>query len=373
MQLLFYFFLAITFVQCVYWLIFLIAFARKDKEASKQTTLQPTQPPVSVIVCAHDEEENLKELVPLLLAQHYPDFEVIIVNDRSNDNTYDWLLAETKKDLRLRMVNVEETPTTLNAKKYALTLGIKAAKNDWLLFTDADCRPQSNLWLRTMAQAFSESTQFVLGYSPYAKSAGMLNRFIRFETVITAIQYLGFALLGKPYMGIGRNLAYRKSYFLNAKGFTTLLPITGGDDDLYVNRHATPENTQVVIGAESLVESTPQTTWGNFRNQKLRHLSVGKHYRLKHRVMLGLFTLSWMFFWFTLPALLIFQTGVWFVAGGFLLRQLLMMAAVNNANARLGRTFELAALPVLDFMYAFYYLVAGLMALVSKKVRWKKN
>lgn len=369
LQLLLYFFVGVSIIQIIYWLLFWIAFSRKDQKL--QASLQPVYPPVSIIVCAHDEEANLKTLVPLLLQQDYPDFEVVIVNDRSNDATYDWLLEETKRESRLRMVQVEETPSTMNAKKYALTLGIKAAKHEWLLLTDADCRPMEPSWIKTMSQAFTTETIFVLGYSPYTKSEGMLNRFIRFETLLTGIQYIAFALMGNPYMGVGRNLAYRKSFFLNVKGFNTLLPITGGDDDLFVNRHSKAENTQVVIGKGAIVESAPQTTWKNFWNQKLRHLSVGKYYRFKHRVLLGVFAITWMLYWFTIPLLLVTQTELIIIGVAFLLRQLIMVFAVNKAADRLGYGFELAALPVLDFMYAFYYLVAGLMALVSKKVRWK--
>lgn len=369
LQLLLYFFIGVSIIQIVYWLIYWIAFSRKDQKS--QVSLQPAYPPVSIIVCAHDEEENLKALIPLLLKQDYPDFEVVIVNDRSNDATFDWLLGETKREPRLRMVQVEETPSTMNAKKYALTLGIKAAKHEWLLLTDADCRPREQSWIKTMSQAFTPETIFVLGYSPYTKSEGMLNRFIRFETLLTGIQYMAFALMGNPYMGVGRNLAYRKSFFLNVKGFNTLLPITGGDDDLFVNRHSKADNTQVVIGSGAIVESAPQTTWKNFWNQKLRHLSVGKYYRFKHRVLLGVFAITWMLYWFTIPLLLVTQTELVIIGVAFLLRQLIVVLAVNKAADRLGYGFELAALPVLDFMYAFYYLVASLMALVSKKVRWK--
>ena len=203
--------------------------------------------PVSVIVCAHDEEQNLRDLIPLLLSQNHPDFEIIIVDDRSNDGTFDLLLQETSKDHRLRMVHVNRTPQLFNAKKYALTLGIKAAKYEWLLLTDADCRPDSKNWISSFTKHFSQTTQFVLGFSPYEKRPGILNAFIRFETLMSGIQYLSFASLGIPYMGVGRNLSYRRSKFLAEKGFNNFIKTTGGDDDLFVNQHARKANTAVCI------------------------------------------------------------------------------------------------------------------------------
>ncbi|MEJ0056537.1 MAG: glycosyltransferase [Bacteroidota bacterium] len=172
-----------------------------------------------IIVCAHDEEENLKALVPLLLGQEYPEFEVIIVEDRCNDGTYDYLLAATKQDARLKMVRVRHLPEHLNGKKFALTLGIKAASHEWVLLTDADCKPAGNQWIRSMTSHFQPDKQIVIGYSPYIRSSSYLNAFIRFESLITGIQFIGWALLGRPYMGVGRNLAYRKNLFFENKGF----------------------------------------------------------------------------------------------------------------------------------------------------------
>ena len=141
MYLLIIVFLTAVGIQFIYFTVFRVAFSRKQAER------QPQHLPVSVIVCAHDEEKNLKELIPQLLAQDYPEFEVIIVDDRSNDATFDFLLAETARDHRLRMVHVNRTPPHANSKKYALTLGIKASRYEWLLLTDADCRPNGSAWI----------------------------------------------------------------------------------------------------------------------------------------------------------------------------------------------------------------------------------
>ncbi len=327
--------------------------------------------PVSIIVCAHDEEENLKALIPQLLAMDYPEFEVIIVEDRSNDGTYDYLLEATKLDSKLKMVRVQQTPDHINGKKFGLTLGIKAARYEWLLFTDADCRPVSKNWITEMSARFTGKSEIVIGFSSYEKAPGLLNSFIRFETFLTAIQYIGFALIGKPYMGVGRNLAYRKPLFINNKGFNTHLGVMGGDDDLFVNEHAHEDNTAVSISKEALVVSKPKTTLQSFYYQKLRHLSVGKKYKLGDRAILGIFAITWILTWiFVVPAAF-FSPWLYWIGGAFLLRWVLLVTLFHFGPKRLGDSFEAWKTPFLDFIYAFYYLVAGLVALVSKKVRWK--
>jgi glycosyltransferase involved in cell wall biosynthesis len=328
--------------------------------------------PVSLIVCAHDEEENLRRLIPVLLQQDHPSLEIIIVNDRSNDNTYDFLLEQTALDPRLKMVHVKSTPPHVNGKKFALTLGIRAASNEWIILTDADCEPASQSWVRKMAERFTQETYFVLGYSPYQHREGFLNLFIRFESMVTALQYLSFAALKNPYMGVGRNLAYRKSLFLDKKGFNNFLHITGGDDDLFVNQHANARNTQVQFAPEAVVYSMPKTSWGDFLNQKVRHLSVGKLYKFKHRFLLGWITLSWIITLFVGVPLLFITPYYYVVVGVLLVRWLLMTLSIDNFAKRSGVGFGLWVVPVLDFLYPIYYISTGLVTLFTRKVRWKK-
>ncbi|MEO5976980.1 MAG: glycosyltransferase [Chryseolinea sp.] len=358
-------------VQIIYFILFIAAF--NTAEAGKETTPLP----VSVIVCAHDEEQNLRELIPMLLSQqHAAAFEILVVNDRSNDATFDMLLEESSKDHRLKMVHVNRTPPHVDPKKYAITLGIKAARYEWILLTDADCRPQGNSWIATMSKHFAESTNFVLGYSPYQKLPGFLNTFIRFESLLTAIQYISFCLLGTPYMGVGRNLAYRRSKFLESKGFNNLLHITGGDDDLYVNQYATGPATQVCIEPDAQMYSIPKKTWGEFYKQKLRHISVGKGYKFSHKLLLGSFIFTWVLSWLLVISLAAISGNlqppflVWFLGLTFF-RVLILTLVYVKATKTLGQKFEWWAIVALDFIYAFYYLVVGLRALVTKKVKWK--
>jgi glycosyltransferase involved in cell wall biosynthesis len=357
---------SIVGIQMIYFIGYLITFSRKRAQGTI------TGIPVSIIVCAHDEEENLRELVPLLLSQDYPAFEVIIVEDRCNDGTFDYLLEATKGDPRLKMVRVQHLPPNMNGKKYALTLGIKAAAHDWMLFTDADCRPAGRHWITSMASQFGDGKEIVIGYSPYAKSPGYLNSFIRFESLITGIQFMGRALRGRPYMGMGRNLAYRKSLFLDNKGFHKHMGITGGDDDLFVNEHATRENTAVCLGEDSLMRSIPKKSCREYFYQKLRHLSVGKRYKFSDKLTLGLFSLTWLSTWFVvLPIIILDPAAGPFLWVGFVLREGVLISVVYRASRALRDPFEAWKTPFLDFNYAIYYLGTGLTALVSKRVRWR--
>jgi glycosyltransferase involved in cell wall biosynthesis len=353
-------------IQLFFLIFYWIQFSRSAKAVDSSKA-----PGFSVIVCAHDEEENLKQLIPLLLAQQYTNFEVIVVDDRSNDGTYDFLLHETKRHASLRMVHVRTTPDHIHGKKYALTLGIKAARFDWVVLTDADCRPSSN-WLSSLAPHIAEPTDFVLGASPYQKTKGLLNTFIRFEAAVTWMQCAGFALGGMPYMGLGRNLAYRKSVFLDNKGFHGFLGTTGGDDDLFVNRHARSGNTAVMLGATSVVMSVPKKTWADFFRQKIRHLAVGKKYKWKHRMVLGVFMLTWVGSWL-LAGVLATTPYAGFAFGLLMLKILVFMATLHTVSKKTGFEFEAWKTLFLDFIYAFYYLTTSPVALLTKRIQWKKN
>ena len=359
-------FFAAVGIQLLYLIFFLIAFARRRIVGESQT------PPVSIIVCAHDEEENLNELIPKLLSQRYPVFEVIIVNDRSNDGTYDYLREATEVNPSLRMVQVDRVPSHANGKKFGLTLGIKAAAYEWLLFTDADCRPADEQWIMGMSRHFRNEVSIVTGVSLYQKEPGLLNLFIRFEGWITALQYLGFALLGSPYMGVGRNLAYRKSLFLEKKGFNQFLGVVGGDDDLFVNQHATADNLEIELDPATRVFSVPKKTGKSLYDQKVRHLSVGKHYRLKHRILLAAFAISWMITWLVGSALISLGAAGWGMAVTLLLRVILIIILLRTLSKKTGVPFEWWSVPLLDFLYSFYYISTGLTALSTKKIQWTK-
>jgi len=347
----------------IYWLVILIKILGFKPKPNRNN-------PVSVIVCAHNELDNLKKLIPFLLNQDHSDFEIVIVDDRSDDGTYDYLLENNSK--RLKFVRIDQVHDHINAKKFALTMGIKAATNDILLLTDADCIPSSTSWVSKMTGSFTQDTQFVLGVSPYEKSEGLLGHFIQFETQWTAMNYIGFALAGNPYMGIGRNLAYRKSTFLAHKGFGKIQHITGGDDDLLVNEHANNKNTRLVLGEDSLTYSYPKKTWAEYLQQKIRHWSVGKHYRFKDKMLLGFQNLSNLVFWLALIILAI-QTDNYLIPAGLLIfRMIFISILINSTSKKFGYRMNIWLVPMMDILYAGYASIFGTIALFTKKVRWKK-
>jgi len=178
-------------------------------------------------------------------------------------------------------------------------------------------------------------------------------------------------LLGKPYMGVGRNLAYQKQLFLNNKGFNSHLDITGGDDDLFVNQHSTRENIAVSISSDALVFSKPKETWKDFLHQKFRHLSVGKHYKFSDKILLGSFSLSWILTWVLVLPSLFFLPLAKVLLIFFFMRWALLIVLMHVGPKKLGASFEAWKSPFLDFIFAFYYLVTGAKALIVKKVKWK--
>ena len=323
---------------------------------------------ISVIVCAWNEYENLKRLVPKLLKMKKDDHEIIIVDDKSSDETYEYLLG--MRD-HLKHVRIDTTPDHINSKKYAITLGVKAAKNDWVLLTDADCDP-NEAWIDEMSKQGSEKVDFVIGASQYKRGKSFLSRFIRYENLMTIISYTAMAIMGKPYMGVGRNLMYRKSVFLENKGFNDLKGVLGGDDDLLVNRLAKSKRTRVSLSKESMVYTKPKASWRAYKDQKTRHLAVGVHYRLLDKVLLSLQSLSQILIWVSFATLaLSAQLDIVVIAAGLMLqRWITMMISMSVTSRKTGDRFVVIFTPIYDMLYSVYYVVMGLSALLTKRVKW---
>jgi glycosyltransferase involved in cell wall biosynthesis len=265
---------------------------------------KPTAPvsgpqPVSIIICARNEAENLRNFLPSVLEQDYPDFEVIVVNDCSEDNSYDILGKYLIQYPRLRISTVNKDPKFTHNKKFAQFIGIKAAKNEILLFTDADCRPDSDKWLEGMTSHFDENINFVLGYGGFFKEKGLLNKYIRYDSLTIAMQYLGMAIRSLPYMGVGRNLAYRRSVFFRNKGFGSHNHVISGDDDLLVNTIATSKDTCVELRKETHTRSVPCSDFNEWMNQKKRHLTTAPYYKLRDKFLLITEPVTRMLFYIT--------------------------------------------------------------------------
>ena len=344
-----------------------------------RTALRPVSAParpkapilgVTIVVCANNEHDNLLELLPLLTAQAYPLFEVLVIDDRSTDLS-DVLLEELVPILpNLRYIRVDVEAAHVTPKKYALTIALKKALYPTVLLTDADCRPASDQWLAGMVEPLkNEATEIVLGISPYERRPGFLNFLIRSETLFTAVQYISLALAGNPYMGVGRNLLYRREVFFRHKGFYSHMRIWGGDDDLFVNEAANARNMAVALHPDTFTTSAPKQTWGAWKQQKRRHLNVGKRYKTGDKIRLGLITATHVLAWFLglvvgayatylaltghraalLNPLLLTATGL------FLLRFVLFWGIIGRISSRLNQMVGWLAIPATDLTLAIYY------------------
>ena len=280
--------LGLSFAVQIYWYArYMHGVARWTKKVKKnKISFTTEQPPVSVIVCAHDEAKNLQNFLPSVLEQNYPEFEVIVVNDSSEDNTEDVLKLFQNKYAHLRTTFVPIGTRIVSSKKLGLNLGIKAAKHEYLLFIDADCYTKSPNWISSMMRNFTPETDIVLGYGAYIEEKTFLNKLITYDTLFIALQYLGMTISKKPYMAVGRNLAYRKSTFLKNGGFRNNLKFRAGDDDLLVNQTAQTSNFRIEASQDSITLSKPKTTLKKWLSQKTRHLSVSPHYTTKSKMRL---------------------------------------------------------------------------------------
>jgi glycosyltransferase involved in cell wall biosynthesis len=363
-------------VQLAYVGYYFLPFARRPAEAPAEEAGPDTEP-VSIIVCARNELDNLRELLPLLLRQDYSSpFEIVLIDDRSADDTqlYAQQLAQFYPD-KVRLVTIDNTPAGFASKKYALTLGIKAARHQRLLFTDADCRPATPQWLRLMQRGFSQGpgADLVLGFSSYTELPGVLNKLIRYETLLTAAQYLSFAWRGRPYMGVGRNLAYTKAAFQKTKGFASHMRQLSGDDDLFV-QEAVRHGLRATVVAEppAHTSSQPATTWGGWWRQKRRHLSAGPSYRLADRLRLGIFLIANGGYYVGVLGLLLFPENWITLALVCAFRTIIVAAVYHQLNRRLQTGYLFwGLLPVFDILYFTTYLALGISLLLNRRLRWK--
>ncbi len=328
---------------------------------------------VSIIVCAQSEFENLQLLIPVLLNQQYPEFEIIIVDDASWDHTTGYLEELQLTEKRIKAVFItDEMKKNTKGKKLALTLGIKAAKNELLLFTDADCIPNSEHWISEMVTPYhtNENTAIVLGYSPFTKKNTVINLVAQMENLLTACSYFGYAINHNPYMGVGRNLSYKKSLFFSVKGFANHHHIASGDDDLFVQDAANNVNTAVCLSPRAFVSTTAKLTFREWFAQKIRHNYVGKYYKKKHQISLSFFAFTHAIFWLVLTInLCIDQTRYWSLVF-LLIIWLIKIILFYKLFKKLKRANYAFWLPLFDFLFIFYNLIFGLITLFGKQRKW---
>lgn len=358
-------FLVFAFIQ---FLMYFVLFTRvaffKDKYSYSDV-----KEAVSVIICAKNERDNLLKFLPEFLNQDYPIFEVIVVNDHSVDDTEDVLKAYSLQYSKLKIVNVPDNDRFYGSKKFALTLGIKAANYEKVLLTDADCKPTSSKWIEHMSR-YADKKSIILGFGAYQKEKGILNKLIRFETLFTAMQYFSFALLKFPYMGVGRNLAYDKSLFFGVKGFSSHQHILSGDDDLFINEVATVNNVQVVIDNSAHTISVPKSNFKAWLKQKKRHLSTGKYYKFGHKLMLSVYPISLLFFLSLFIILLFKQVSIHLVLLVFLLRLIVQLVIFMQSEKKLGSNDLWFFAPFLEVFFVLFNPLLVISNFVKKNTKW---
>jgi cellulose synthase/poly-beta-1,6-N-acetylglucosamine synthase-like glycosyltransferase len=317
-------------IQIFYYLFFYLAvYVYKPSPKTRK------KEPVSVIICARNEAENLKNFLPSVLGQDYPDYEVIVVNDCSEDNSFEILGEYLEKYPHLRISTVNKDPKFTHFKRFAQFIGIKAAKNDILLFTDADCHPESDKWIEKMTSHFDDTVTFVLGYGGYMQKKGLLNKYVRYDCMSIAMQYLGMAIRGVPYMGVGRNLVYRRSVFFANRGYGTHNHLISGDDDLFVNSNATRKSTTVEFSDGSQTRSVPVNTLKGWITQKKRHLSTAPYYRLKDKILLATESFTRMLFYITFILLCYYQYLLPITLAVFGLRLVIQITVLSLVQKKL--------------------------------------
>lgn len=356
----------VTLVLFFYYLYFFsrLSFYKPKQKKSFQ------QHPVSIIVCAKNEDKNLARNIPGIIFQEYEGtLERLIVNDNSTDDSK-YILKELQNTFgKLSIFELNNEAKLIAGKKYPLSIGIREAKNEILLLTDADCVPATEHWVQKMQDAYDDDIDIVLGYGAYQKLPGLLNKIIRFETFHAALQYFSYALAGKPYMGVGRNLSYKKKLFMNNKGFASINHLPGGDDDLFINKVATKNNTAIVIDAAAHTLSTPKKTWKDWKRQKTRHYSTSKYYKPVHKFLLGLYSLAHFLFY---PLLI--ATGIvfsWKIALSiFIIKTAVQYVIFSGAIKKLNEKDLIPWILVMDIWMFFYYLLFAPMLWKKEKKTW---
>lgn len=315
---------------------------------------------VSIIICARTAKDHLERNLPYFLNQNYSEFELILIDDDSQDGTEHWARNIQQNYPRLKYFRNHKT---LAGKKQALALGVSKASHQWIALTDADCRPATSVWLKTMMFNVVDSTKIVLAYAPFSKKPGWLNSLIRMEACLNAIQYLSVANLGFPYMGTGRNLLYHKSIFdLQA----LKLDIAYGDDDLLISSKSTSTNTVVCTDPNSFVFSNPEDTYENYFKQKWRHYAASHHYKWFIKVYLFVYFASLLGFYISFVVLMLLKFYI--IAASCLCIKFLLTWPVFCKQCRMLKEQDLCKyFPILTLVYVVHIFVQIPFLWIKKK------
>ncbi len=359
--------LIIFFLIIIYYLVIFV------RLAFYRPKINNTYPPASIIIVAKDESLNLKNNLPFICEQNYPvAYEVLVVDDNSTDDTEDVICHFKNIYPNINYLKLDNNIiNSYRGKKFPLSIGIKNAKHEYLLLTDADCKPASDKWLMKMIESYSQDTEIVLGYGKYEQKGSFLNSLIRWDTFIHSVMYFSAALWGFPYMGVGRNLSYKKELFFKVKGFANHMHINSGDDDLFIKEAANNKNTAICIDPQAHTISKVPNTLKKYFIQKKRHFRSSSLYKLHASIYLGLFHLLEIL----LPLLIILQIVVLkaylFAICIFILKVVIQILILYKINHNLQEKKLILFSPILDFVSSLVLSIFYIISIFNKKNKWK--
>ncbi len=357
-------------LQIINYLFFAYQFYRLKTQQNKNKHVSNFTLPLSIVICAKNAASLLQKNLPFVLEQIYPaDWEVLVVDDASQDETAFILKEFSKKYPHLHIIKSEKNPY-LKGKKNALAQGIAASSYDTLLLTDADCVPASPQWALKMVQPLrQQDINLVLGFAPYSGKKSLLTAWVHYETLLTAVQYGAWAAAGMPYMGVGRNIAYRKSFFseLTLQKYRQL---ASGDDDLLISSNAKGANTALVSTADSFCYSPAPPDFATWIQQKRRHLSTATHYTTAQQIRLAAFSFSQFLFYFSAFYILLNNSPIkkWIAAAVFF--KIIFSAAIFYGIVRVFKFPPLSWLQLAFFEMAhllYYIFFAPFLFFKQKK------
>lgn len=367
LNIIFYVFIGVVVVQLFYYLGIYSRFAFAKPQAAT-----PKRIPISVIVCAKNEADHVKQFVPLLAQQDYPDFEIVLIDDASSDETLDLFEDFEKQYSNIRLVKVANNEAFWGNKKFALTLGIKAARKEYLLFTDSDCYPVSKDWITQMSSQFTMNKTIILGYGAYEKiKNSFLNKIIRFDNVLHATQYFSWAKSGMPYTGEGRNLAYKKEEFFKVNGYINHMNVRSGEDALFINEAARKKNTTICYTPESFTLCEPKKTFKDWYMQKRRQAFTASFFKTSHKFWMRLFNLSQLLFIILAVALAILQYNWMLLVPVIVFRYIITWTTMGYSAAKLKEKDTVYWYPIIEIILIFTKLNVVFSNLISKPVHWK--
>lgn len=361
----FYAFVVFTGIQVIYYLAF-SSFIFNTVKNNKQSS----EIPVSVLIFAKNEAENLQKIIPNIIQQKYTAFEIVLINDASKDNSLEVMQSFKLNHTNIKIIDVKNTEAFWGNKKYALTLGIKAATHEHLLFINPGSKTISKFWISKMSQHFNVDKTIVLGYNKYKQENSILNLLVRFETLLTAVKCFGYTKLGAPYRALGGNLAYKKSGFFKVKGFINHMNIKSGENDLFIQDAANNTNTTICTSEKSFTVSKAPSTFKEWSSQKTKQVSTANHYKLKHKLLLGLFNISKVLFYIS-GIILCFLYPLQMVLPIVITYYTIQYLVVGFASKKLKEPQIIYFIPFLEIGVLLFHFSIFISNLISKPNHWK--